>query len=266
MNDAHVFKALDTGVNAHGDIVIDGIYSTRSCRYGRMKWITTDYGVGQQLAMYAEYSEGEVALFRKLIRRGSTVLCAGANIGAHCVPFSRIVGPEGKVVAFEPQAFLWPILAENLAVNGCANVEVHHKGLGESAALLPLASADPTMPNNFGGMCFVEDPAIQAELVPVVSIDSLELPALDFVLLDIEGMELPALKGAHETIERYKPILYVEIDKEDKREPIMRYIRDELKYEVLQHLPFLFNPDNYAGNQQNPFGEMRSIMCLGIPT
>lgn len=260
-----IFKGLDAGVNMVSAVTMEGVTSYRECRYGRMKWLSTDYGVGQQLALYGEYSEGEVAIFRRLIRAGDVVISAGGNIGAHLVPLSKIVGPAGRVISFEPQAFLRPILAENLAVNGCMNVEVHHFGLGAAMASGELATSDPAMPNNFGGLSFIEPGSAASNAVEIVTIDWLGLERLDFIMLDIEGMEEAALRGAAETIARHRPMLYVEIDKEEKREPLLRFIKDELKYEIMFHLPFVFSPDNFAGNRQNHFGEQRSIMCLAVP-
>ena len=261
MNDL-AFKGVDPGVNR----VTDGIYTSGDCRYGHMKWLTTDYGVGQALALYGEYSEGEVALFRKLIRKGDTVLCAGANIGAHVVALSKIVGSVGHVIACEPQQMMIPILRENVVVNDCQNVRIEEVGLGAECGELDIALADPEMPNNFGGLGFIAEPGYRTEKRPVVTIDSLELIFCDFILLDVEGMERAALQGARKLIERCRPLLYVEIDKEDKREPLLHFIKDELKYEILFHLPNVFNPDNWARNPENHFGEQRSIMCLAVPT
>ena len=260
-----VFKASDAGVNRHRTIT-DADTTSGDCRYGRMKWLTTDYGVGQQISLYGEYSEGEVVIFRRFIRRGDVVLSAGGNIGAHLVPLSQIVGGDGRVITFEPQAFLLPILRENLAVNGCANVEVHEKGLGMTASTALLATSEPTMPNNFGGLYVIEPrEQVAANPIEITTIDSLELQRLDFLMLDIEGMEEAALRGAVRTIARCRPLLYVEIDKADKREPLLHYIKDELKYEIMFHLPTVFNPDNFAKNPENHFGEQRSIMCLAVP-
>lgn len=281
MNPLTTFHAVDAKVNAAGDVVADGIYSSRLCRHGPMKWLTTDYGVGQMLALCGEYSEGEVALFRRFIRWGDVVISAGGNIGAHLVPLSKIVGSDGRVITFEPQSFLWPLLEENMRVNGCGNVEVHHAGLGDAPGEGHLANADPTVPNNFGGlhliregdvvgnnaggMTIVREGMVSTTAVAIRTIDSLELARLDFLMLDVEGYEEAALRGAAATIARCRPLLYVEIDKEDKREPLLHFITDELRYEVLFHLPYVFSPDNFAGNTVNHFPDMRSIMCLVVP-
>lgn len=233
----------------------------RDCRYGRMKYLANDIGVGQMLAMYGEYFEGEVALFRKLLRPGDVVISAGGNIGVHLLPIAQIVGPTGRVITFEPQAPVREILLENLEVNGVSVVEVYGTAIGEAAGVASLPAIDYTVPNNFGGM------ELRAEgpcPVQVVAIDEMRLTRLDMLMLDIEGFELPALRGAAATIAKCRPLLYVEIDRENVREHVLHYIRG-LGYELLYHTPSVFNPENHAGNQDNPFGNMCSVMCLGIP-
>lgn len=51
--------------------------------------------------------------------------------------------------------------------------------------------------------------------VPMVHLDSLNLPRLDLLKIDVEGMELEVLEGAAKCISEYRPIMYVEILKTD---------------------------------------------------
>ncbi|HUP07670.1 MAG TPA: FkbM family methyltransferase [Caldimonas sp.] len=266
MNDT-TFKGIDPGVNRR-DLLRDGITTSSTCRYGVMKWLTTDHGVGQQLALYGEYSEGELVLLRRLVKPGNTIITAGANIGAHVIPLSLMVGGLGSVIAFEPQPFIIPILEENLRVNRCEyNVRLYKAGLGDHTHRGRIASTDPTLPNNFGGLHVLPEgnEHIQGADIDIVTIDSFGFEWIDLIMLDVEGSEEAALRGARATIDRCRPLLYVEIDKEDRREPLLHYIRDELKYEILFHLPYVYNPDNVLKNPENHFPDQRSIMCLAVP-
>ena len=59
-------------------------------------------------------------------RDGYISLDVGANIGCHTVPFAKLVGESGRVVAFEPQRLVFQNLCANLALNALTNVYVYH--------------------------------------------------------------------------------------------------------------------------------------------
>lgn len=265
MSAVSIFRAEDTGARPAADQAA-GVIREVEFRHGRIRYLATDYGVGRTIELYGEYFEGEVALMRRLVKAGDLVVSAGGNIGVHLIPLAGMVGPAGRVITFEPQAFIREqLLIPNMEMNGCdAIVQVRAEALGEAAGFADLPEIDYTMPNNFGGIELRPDHAKPVR-VPVVTIDSLDLGALDFLMLDIEGYELPALRGARETILRHRPFLYVEIDRDATREEVLGYMDRELGYEVLFHTPPVFRADNFAGEATNHFGNIRSIMCLGVP-
>src|SRR3954454_10033377 len=67
------------------------------------------------LTGYTEYST--VRAYRRLIRPGDVILDIGANIGAHTLQFASLTGPRGQVFAFEPTAFPFGKLKENIRLN-----------------------------------------------------------------------------------------------------------------------------------------------------
>jgi hypothetical protein len=89
----------------------------KACRYGTLLYNINDRYIGQALDLYGEYSEGEVVLFRRIVRPGDIVLDVGANLGAHTIFFSTAVGPRGAVLAFEPQRLVFQALCANMALN-----------------------------------------------------------------------------------------------------------------------------------------------------
>jgi FkbM family methyltransferase len=262
MNDSVTMRAIDPNLPAH-DPTVEGIFITKGFRYGTIKYLATDFGVGAMLTKYGEYSEGEVVLWRKLLKEGDVVVSAGGNIGVHLIPLSQIVGPTGTVITFEPQEFVRNTLLEpNLAMNHCENVMVYTQALGEARGKASLPNIDYAAPNNFGGMELREGAPVEVNVMPL---DEHAYPRLDMLMLDVEGYELAALKGAHDTIMRCRPYLYVEIDRDNARDAVLRYMKEELRYEILFHTPLAFNRDNFAGNPDNPYGQMVSIMALGVP-
>ena len=94
-------------------------------------------------------------------------------------------------------------------------------------------------------------------------IDELQLTRCDLIKADVEGMEEEVLRGATRTIERFRPVLYLESDREDKRSTLFELIRT-LGYRLYWHTPSLFSPDNFRGLNDNLFGELRSFNVLCI--
>jgi FkbM family methyltransferase len=230
-------------------------------RHGLTLYNTHDKYIGRSLELYGEFSQLEVELFEQIVRPGGVVVEAGANIGVHTVPLARLVGESGRVYAFEPQGVVFQTLCANVALAGLTNVHGHHAAVGETAGEVVIPPLDYRQENNFGGLGLGEFK--QGEKVPLLTIDSLNLPACHFLKADVEGMELAVLRGARATIEKFRPLLYVENDRPEKSAPLLQQIR-ELGYKLYWHRPPLFNPGNYFENPANAFGPVVSMNMLCV--
>jgi hypothetical protein len=83
------------------------------------------------------------------------------------------------------------------------------------------------------------------------------------IKIDVEGMEGEVIAGAVRTIRQFRPLLYVENDREEKSAALIQQIMD-LDYRLYWHLPPLFNPQNYFAAADNVFRGIVSINMLGI--
>ncbi|HEV7222193.1 MAG TPA: FkbM family methyltransferase, partial [Pirellulales bacterium] len=193
----------------------------KTCRYGVMIYQPNDAYIGRSFELYGEFSESEVAVFRALVKPGQTALDVGANIGAHTVALARLVGPTGKVVAFEPQRIAYYSLCGNVVQNNLDQVVCHQAAVGAAAGKIAVPELDYRREQNFGAIDLSQDyRRAPSHSVPVVRIDDLGLTACDLVKIDVEGMERQALEGAVETVRRFKPILYVEDDRAQKSDAL----------------------------------------------
>ena len=224
--------------------------ATLDCRYGPMSFYSADRWLGRSLERYGEWSEGEVDLFRHLLKPGDTVVEAGANIGCHTVPLSHIVGSAGTVMAFEPQP---KVFRECLMPNtdgSPAHLVLVTRALGNGGP----GTVSEFDPGNPGG-CTVDGG---------IPLDDWKLTALDFLKIDVEGAELSVLQGAEHTIAKYRPFIYVEDDRPGSRETLYAWLTEH-GYRVYQHFIPLFSPANFRGNKLNVFGKIVSAMLLGVP-
>lgn len=232
------------------------------CRHGPMLFNRNDQYVGASLRKYGEFSPGESIVFRQIIKPGMTVVEIGANIGAHTVELSLLAGPGGVVHAFEPQRLMFQLLCANLALNSRHNVIARPVAAGERRGTGSIPVADPRRPFNFGGISMLLE--VPGEAVPVERIDDYVLAACHLVKIDVEGMEEPVLRGAHDTIRRLRPILYVENDRPEKSQALIALLL-EYGYKLYWHTPPLYEPNNFRHDPENIFGSVVSVNLLCLP-
>jgi FkbM family methyltransferase len=233
----------------------------KQCRYGPMLFLANDQYIGGALDKYGEFSEGEVHLFRQIVKPNWVVMDVGANHGTHTVALAQIVGNGGRVFSFEPQRVLFQLVCANLALNSLSNVNAYCGAVGRELGFLNVPRVDYTRPNNFGAL---EMGGTGGESVPLVTVDSLELPALHFAKIDAEGMEGDVVTGASDTIARCRPILYMENDRPDKAPGLIQQMWD-LDYDLYYHLPYYYNRYNFYGVADNIYGGTISVNMLCVP-
>ena len=156
---------------------------------------------------------------KQLVQPGDCVVDAGANIGYVTLLLSRWVGESGCVYSFEPvpETFEW--LSESVRKLKLANVKLQNYGLSDSAQ-----SATMGIPRYAsGGENLYESRVVEegrgARFARTVSVSLNTLDALlagcsrsvSFIKIDVEGHELPAVKGALQVISRDKPALLIEV-------------------------------------------------------
>jgi FkbM family methyltransferase len=240
----------------------DGFNELRQCRTGPMLYNKYDIFVGGSLKKYGEFSWAETQVFRQIVKPGMLVVEAGANIGAHTVELARIIARKGELHAFEPQRLVFQNLCANLAINQIENAFAYQMALGERSGTILVPPMNPNTVFNNGGVSLRN--ADGGESVPLAMLDMLQLPACHFLKIDVEGMEVEVIQGAVNTIERYRPTMFVENDRPERSRELLSLI-SELNYDAYWHFAHLFNPENYANDTDDIFTNIASVNIVCVP-
>jgi FkbM family methyltransferase len=239
-------------------------------RFGKLIVNRNDIYVGQAVIRYGEYSQQEFALLEYLCGPGDIVVEAGANIGAHTLGLARHVGPDGRVVAVEPQPVVFQTLCGNMAINSVTNVDCLNLALSDTPGHVTVPPIDYGGRGNFGGVSMQEgaagapDESTAGYQVEARRLDDVfAYPSLKLLKIDVEGMEAQVLNGAAATIEAHRPILYLENDRIERSKALIELLFG-LDYGLWWHLPPLFNEDNFNGVAENDYASIVSVNMLGV--
>ena len=247
-------------------VAADPAIACAATRHGPLFYFAQDAYIGRSLREYGEYSELEFDLLRQLLGPGDTVVEVGSNIGTLTVPLARCILPQGRLYAIEAQRRVFQLLCANVVINGLPNVHAIHGAGSSGVAHVPLAVIDYSAPGNFGGVALAggAPPEALVEMVQPYAIDDLGLAACKLIKIDVEGMELDVVRSARQTIAEYRPLLYLENDRDDLSAALIETIRS-FGYRLWWHVPPLFNPGNFAGKAENIFVGVASFNMLCVP-
>lgn len=189
-----------------------------------------DRHIGRGILQHGYWGEHDIELIRQLLalrlqdRPQVTFYDVGANVGTHTLALAKLLGDRVRIRAFEAQTAVFNMLCGTLALNGLHRVKAHHQAVSDKdGERIAFALPDYRVENNIGGLELVPPPhsdndgmqrSGEIETVGTVTIDAFA-EAVDFIKLDIEGMEHLALDGAEVVLSTHRPMLLIEILKTD---------------------------------------------------
>lgn len=171
---------------------------------------SSDEGVGQPLIKFGVFGELQTKHFKEQIKKGMTVLDIGANIGYYTLIAARLVGDEGKVIAFEPDPTNFALLKKNVEGNGYKNVILVQKAVSNKAGEVKLFLRAGNLAGHHlydahDGNKFVTVSAITLDEY----LENENLNKIDFVKMDVEGAEWGVLQGMRNLIEKNNDVKIV---------------------------------------------------------
>jgi FkbM family methyltransferase len=177
-----------------------------------------DVDEGVQLALYlGQYERTTIRALARLARPDAIAIDIGANIGAQALPLASRLSQGGRLIAVEPADSAMARLKANCALNPqlASRITLVHSALGAAgdAASESYFASWPLDPA--GNAHPVHQGAPQRSTATAATVDDLVrqlgLPRVDLIKLDVDGNELPILRGARETLTRYQPKVVFEL-------------------------------------------------------
>jgi FkbM family methyltransferase len=165
-------------------------------------------------------------VLRKRVARGMTFYDVGANIGFFSLAAARLVGPAGRVVAFEADPEIAARLREHAERNGFSWLVVEEKAAWSKSGTVCFARCDPATSPDRGLGSVVNSSGGATIAVEGVTLDdcSERLGLPDFMKCDVEGAEVEVFRGARRLLAEKRPTIVCEIHGENNR----RVLVDEL--------------------------------------
>ncbi|HOY14998.1 MAG TPA: FkbM family methyltransferase [Saprospiraceae bacterium] len=195
------------------------IVNTAHTKFGDIQYLENDFFIASALRNDIVWDEGLIIEhLHEHIKNAKVVLDIGAHVGCHTLIYKSI-NNDCSVYSFEMQSIIYELLKKNIAINHLQKVQAFHCAIGESIGMVTISDTIADGPNknekfaynngneyNFGGVSL--GPGQQEILM--ISIDSLQLEACDFIKIDVEGFEYFVIKGASQTMQKYKPVIFYE--------------------------------------------------------
>lgn len=184
-----------------------------------IRWnLDLNEGIDFSIYLIGGFEPRTLRLYQKIIKPGYTVLDIGANVGSHTLPLARLVGNNGRVVAFEPTAFAYRKLIVNIGLNPELSPRIIPR-----QAMLVADSRSRLLPGLFSSWPLENSGDLHEEhkgrlmdtsgaSVETIddAVDRLNLFRIDFLKIDVDGYEYPVLKGGLQTLKIHKPSIIME--------------------------------------------------------
>jgi FkbM family methyltransferase len=172
-------------------------------------------GVEKLIFAFREYYEPELDYLEQVLSQGMTFIDVGACYGIYTLAASKMVGPQGRVIAFEPASRVFRVLRKTIELNALTNVLACPLALTEKKGKAWLYHHANTGCDSLGkDDSFTES----AEVIATESLDDVlqenSVDQVDIIKVDVQGAEELVLRGASRMLNSRHPIVIFEVYRE----------------------------------------------------
>jgi FkbM family methyltransferase len=208
--------------------------------YGELLYLKNDYYIAQVMKQNIVYEEDLIQKhLKEYIAKSNTILDIGAHIGSHSIVYNKI-NKNAQIHAFELQETMYLLLKQNIEHNKIKNVKCYNCAIGNKMKMIEINNTIRDGPTqsiidynastdyNFGGV----EIGTGDEEKMMITIDSLNLSACDFIKIDIEGFEYFAILGAINTIIKYHPIIFYENNEKQPTQKMLQIAEHNIQSQL----------------------------------
>jgi FkbM family methyltransferase len=178
--------------------------------------IDTSFEAERQIFFRGDYYPWVTNVIKKIVRTGDTAIDVGANVGARTLVMARLVGPTGRIIAFEPHPEVFKRFEKNVELNKFYNVKKYQMAVGAEEGEGRMFSYNGD--NRNSSLYDLPDagketfPARIATLDKILSAESIK--ELKLLKINARGGDFRILKGAASCIKRFHPHIIFEYNSE----------------------------------------------------
>jgi FkbM family methyltransferase len=190
-------------------------------RWGANLFLSPRYHIDRDILAFGCYDTELHLAIERVVQPGMVCMDIGAHFGEVALHMAARAGKNGRVYAFEPEPQTYerlikhaernerrmPIVTSPLALSDRTGPSVLYAmdGDADNQGLGSLLNSRPQLTQQIEVQSSTLDAFVKAQ----------KLERLDVIKIDIQGAEIRCLRGAHETLRRFNPILFLEISPAD---------------------------------------------------
>lgn len=229
---------VPASVVAHEDDFDAGLARLAETRHGLLMFDPREEPVGPSIEHYGEWLEGQLELALRLLSPGTSVVEAGAGIGAHAIALARALGAEGQLFLYETREAIGRMLCQNLRANGIANA-------------VPMAR-------------MLSGPRPEGLDAGHETVDDLQLDRLGGLKVNRPADAAAIVEGAQESLWRCRPWLMLAVEDDDALLGLGARVRD-FGYRTWRKETPLYSPSNFDRRERDVFAGRSAIALVALP-
>jgi FkbM family methyltransferase len=230
-------------------------------RVGTIAVYKNDNVISYALRLLGEYCHAEIEIMSNFLNEKSLYIDIGTNIGYHILGVHKNTG--AKCLGFEPHPKHFAVASYNC--QDYTDIALVNAAVSDTTGDVILTDFDVDKITNYGEVKSPDDEGQKTITSSSIRLDDIKLSGCTLMKIDVEGNEMRVLRGAEQTIEKFKPvILYEAMDVEVWKECVSFMTSKGYKqYWVISKtnpLSETFKPRP----EENPFGHssVPSVLCI----